>query len=104
MYYTRLFLAGVVGHLPSSLPLVSMESDDTRRGMNEGRKPDVGFKSKESDQLLDYLRTVQRAQFRLICIRVSHVNAEVVYIETLICCAVVYAHGFQIIFVVFMCR
>ena len=94
MCYTRLFLAAVVGHLPSSLPLGSMESDDTGRGMNEGRKPDVGFKSKESDQLMDYLRTAQRAQFRLICIRVSHVNAEILDIKTLICCNV---RGFQIV-------
>lgn len=60
-----------LGHLPSSLPLGAMEVDDI--GRSEGRKPDVGFKSKESDQLLDYLRTVQHAQFRLICIRVSHI-------------------------------
>ena len=61
-----------VGHFPSSLPLGSMERDDSGRRMDEGRKPDVGFKSKESDQLLEYLRTAQRAQFRLICIRVSY--------------------------------
>ena len=63
------FYLFVVGHLPSSLPLGAMEADDT--GRREGRKPDVGFKSKESDQLLDFLRTVQHSQFRLICIRVS---------------------------------
>lgn len=83
MCYCRLFLAGVVGHLPGSLPLGAMESNDTGRGLSEGRKPDVGFKSKESDQLLDYLRTAQRAQFRLICIRVSHLNITLI-------CAIVY--------------
>lgn len=71
MCYTEHFLACIVGHLPTSLPLGSMESDNAGRGMDDGRKPDVGFKSKESDQLLEYLRTAQRAQFRLICIRVS---------------------------------
>ena len=74
LHITELSLPCVAGHLPSSLPLASMESDDAGRGMDKGRKPDVGFKSKESDQLLEYLRTAQRAQFRLICIRVSHVN------------------------------
>lgn len=48
-----------------------MEADEHWRTTEEGRKPDVGFKSKESEQLLEYLRTAQRAQFRLICIRVS---------------------------------
>lgn len=78
-----IFLAVVLGHLPSSLPL---GSDGTGRGVNEGTKPDVGFKSKESDQLLDYLRTAQHAQFRLICIRVSHVNREMLDIETHLLC------------------
>ena len=32
----------------------------------------MGFKSKESDQLLEYLKAAQRAQFRLICVKVSH--------------------------------
>ena len=43
----------------------------SRGGAGEGGKPDVGFKSRESDQLLEYLKATQRAQFRLICVKVS---------------------------------
>ncbi len=46
-----------------------MEPDEAGRGLKG--LPDVGFRSKASKQLLDYLQSTQKCQLKLICLRVS---------------------------------
>ena len=45
-----------------------MEPDGRRK---KKELPDVGFKSKESLQVVEYLQSTQKCQLRLLCLRVS---------------------------------
>ena len=53
-----------------SLSMGPMEPDGRRK---KKELPDVGFKSKESLQVVEYLQTTQKCQLRLLCLRVSPV-------------------------------
>ena len=52
-----------------STGLGPMEPDEGRERRKDVR-PDVGFRSRESLQVLAYLRTIQNYQLRLLCLRV----------------------------------
>lgn len=51
-----------------SLGMGPMEPDEARK---KEELPDVGFKSKESQQLLEYLQTIQKHQLKLLCLRMN---------------------------------
>lgn len=72
-------------HVAESCILVTADSSlswgySTReRETGPPDKPESGFASRDSDQLLDYLRNIQKAQLKLLCSRVGPPRAKFVW-------------------------
>ena len=58
----------------------SREKEREREGGGPPAKPESGFASRDSDQLIEYLRNIQRVQLKLLCSRVCthmyYINIE----------------------------